>query len=211
MNIYYFSAYMNTMEFSYEGSWTALEEILGKREGIAASWEALIDFHAQIKPAAYWSALRNVDFTEERAEMADWLHELAETYPLPDSVQALWIGIVQFYDEEQRRTIYAYHVLGADAYDPQDAEWATEPSWQPELGHFVPDSLKMLNSALAEAKEDFSFLDWLLPVAASAFVFDNIIQTQLDHSKFRVATTPLPVTIGYDNGDFISLSPIVAS
>ena len=51
-------------------------------------------------------------------------------------------------------------------------------------------------------------MDWILPIALSAFVFDEIIRTQLRHELFLINKEFQHVAVGFDNGDFIELTPI---
>ena len=198
----------SVMDFSHDKSWDAFATIFKKAVSFSESWSRLIDFHEKIKAKKYWTQLRNVDHSQDQKEIKEWLNELPLKNPIPSSVKALWIGIAQLYDEKENKEFYAYYLQGADSYNENDIDWASEPSYEPEEKYFVPDILNNVRSKIKKDKNDFSFLDWILPLAYSSFLFNDILKTELDKSKFFNSQKQLFVTIGYDSGDFKELAPI---
>ena len=196
------------MDFSHDKSWNAFETILKKGIALPESWTLLIDFHEKIKTKKYWTQLRSLNHSPEQNEIKDWLNELAKKYPIPNSVKAIWIGIAQLYDEKENKEFYAYYLQGAETYDENSIEWATEPTYEPADKYIVPDILNNIRTITKKDNEDFSFLDWILPLAYSSFLFDDILRTGLDKSLFLKTQKQLFVSIGYDSGDFKELTPI---
>lgn len=198
----------STMAFTHDKSWDAFETIFKNRLSLQDSWKQLIDFHEKIKAKKYWTELLSQNYTQEQKEVREWLNELAAKNPIPSSVKALWIGVAQLYDEKENKEFYAYYLQGADNYDEDDIEWATEPTYEPEEKYFVPDILNNINGIIKKDKKDFSFLDWILPIAYSSFLFDSVIRNELNKSKFLTYQSQLHVSLGYDGGDFKELTPI---
>jgi hypothetical protein len=196
------------MDFTHDKSWEIFEMILEKRLSLQDSWKQLINFHEKIKAKKYWTELLSYNFMQEQQEVTEWLNELAVKDPIPSSVNALWIGIAHLYDDKENKEFYAYYIQGADNYDEDDIEWATEPTYDPDEKYFVPDILNSINALIKKDKKDFSFLDWILPIAYSSFLFDNILRNELNKSKFLTSQTQLHVSLGYDGGDFKELTPI---
>lgn len=196
------------MNFTHENSWNAFETILRQGLSLPDSWNQFIDFLEKIKSKAYWQELRKINYDQEKVAVTGWLNNLAAKSPIPDSVKSLWIGIAQLYDEKDDKEFYAYYLQGADDYDEQDIEWATTPSYEPVERYFVPATLNGIIYTIRDDKTDFSFLDWILPLAYSSFLFDNIIRTGLDKSKFIASQNQIHVSIGYNGGDFINLTSL---
>ncbi len=198
------------MEYSYDKSWDAFEEILSAKLGIKESWNKIIDFHEAIKPKSYWSALRELDVEAEQDDIRDWMEQIVENSPIPNSTQALWIGITQLHDEETQKDYYAIYLTGSKNYDPEDIDWAVNPTYEPEENYGIVQVLTNLTSIISDDQEDFSYLDWMLPISYIAFSLDEIIRTNsLDKKLFLKKKNILHVTTGYDEGDFINITPIV--
>ena len=196
------------MDFSHDKSWDAFETIFKRGLSLSDSWNLLLDFHEKIKAKKYWAQLRSLNHSQEQNEIKEWLNKLAIKNPIPSSVNALWIGIAQLYDEKENKEFYAYYLQGADSYEATDIEWATEPTYDPDGKYFAPDILNNISIIIKKDEKDFSFLDWILPLAYSSFLFDDILRKDLDKSKFLKSQKQLFVSIGYDSGDFKELTPI---
>lgn len=77
--------------------------------------------------------------------------------------------------------------------------------------------LNSIDSIIADDKKNYSFLDWILPIAYTALTINDIIATRLNKSlflKFKKGffssgfKDKLFVTVGYDDGDVINIDPI---
>jgi hypothetical protein len=196
------------MDFTHDKSWDTFEKILKKRLPLQDSWKQFIDFHKKIKAKKYWTKLLSHNYSQEQKEITEWLNELAEKNPIQGSVKALWIRIAQLYDKKEKKEFYAYYLQGANKYEEDDIEWVRKPIYNPDERYFVPDILNSIRDIIKKDKKDFSFLDWILPLAYSSFLFDNILRSELDKAKFIRSKKQLFVSIGYDGGDFIGLAPI---
>src|SRR5690606_38716213 len=100
------------------------------------------------------------------------------------------------------------YLHGANQYDKEDIEWATEPNYEPDLErkYFIPEGLNELNN-LIEGDEDYSFLDWILPLAYSSIILENLITNKIDKTILK-NIDKLGVTTGFDSGDFQALAPL---
>jgi hypothetical protein len=197
------------MEYSYDKSWDAFEEIFNAKLGIKESWNKIIDFHEAIKPKSYWSLLRELDVEAEQEDIRDWMEQIVENSPLPKSVVALWVGITQLWDEETQKDYYAIYLTGASTYDAEDIDWAAKPKYEPEENFGIVQVLTQLTQIISDDQTDFSYLDWILPISYVAFSIDEIIRSNsLEKKIFLKGKNLLHVTTGYDEGDFVNLTPI---
>jgi hypothetical protein len=196
------------MSFSHDTSWEIFENILAKQLPTIESWNKFIDEHERDNPAPYWDKLRELHSSKEQDEIAEWLNNLVGVNSIPETVQALWVGIAMLWDEENEKEFYAYYIQGADNFEENEIEWATDPIYDPEGKYFVPEVLNQLRAAIKKESEDFEFLDWILPIAYSSFLFDEIIREKLSKEPFLKHRNKLFVSIGFEGGDFKELTPI---
>lgn len=196
------------MNFSHDGSWQNLKDILDAKLPIVDSWNKIIDFHEAIKSKPYWDILRQLNVEGEQKDIVRWMETILIESPMPKSIVALWIGITRIWDEESDNEFYAIYLRGADNYDAEDIDWADEPRYDPENNHGIVEVLCRIDE-LIEEDEDFEFLDWILPLSYCALTLDEIIRTkQLDMNLFSRVKNGLYVTTGFDEGDHIDLSRI---
>ena len=143
----------------------------------------------------------------EQLEIKEWFEQLVSDNPLPEKVISIWIGISKLLDgnDNEVNTIY---VTGADSYDKDDIEWATEPTYEPENKYGGLDILNQIENIINKDSKNYSFLDWILPLAYCSLTIDEIIRTKLDPSIFLKSQKMLFVTTGHDSGDYMNLSPI---
>lgn len=195
------------MTFKHDSSWENLEEVFKAQLPIKDSWNRIIDFHEQTVARDYWIELRQLDVTAEQEEIKDWLEKLIDDNPLPEQIIALWIGIAKLMDGDDNE-IYAIYLTGAESYDQEDIEWATESTYEPEDKYGVLDILNQIDAIIKKDSENYSFLDWILPLAYCALTLDEIIRTKLNSNIFLQFQERLFVTTGHDSGDFLNLSRI---
>ncbi len=195
------------MVLNHAESWEYFETLL--RSGLSAreAWNKLIDFHERLSPGSYWLALRQLDIEAEQIEIQAWLEKMIISSPLPETIISLWIGI--FERMENEKALYTIYLIGSDDFD-DDLEWATMPAYEPENRYgslnILIEIKKIINSADGRT---YAFLNWILPLAYCAFTFDEIIRVKLEKEIFLKSQTKLNVAVGYDDGDYMLLSPIV--
>jgi len=194
------------MDFQHEQSWDNLTTILASRITAADAWNKFIDFHEQVVPKSYWNLLRQLDIEAEQMEIVAWLQQLVNDNPIPKGIVAFWIGLVKFADDDKE--IPTIYIAGADVYDKDDIDWACEPTYLPEHRYVQPEGLQQIDYVVSTDKENYEFCDWILPIAYCAFIFDEIIRTKLDKKLFLKNKNKIFVSIGYDSGDYIALTPI---
>jgi hypothetical protein len=194
------------MEFQHDKSWECLTSILAQNLTAVNAWSKFIEFHDQKYPKAYWTELRQLDIKREQVDIVEWLQQLVITSPLPDSVVALWIGILKLADEEDE--IPTIYLSGADNYDKGDIDWACDPIYFPENRYVQPALLKQLDEIAKNDEENYEFLDWILPLAYCSFTLDEVFRTKLDKKLFLKYKDKLFTAVGHDSGDYLDLSNI---
>ena len=199
------------MDFSsYDKSWEAFENIFNEKLGIKESWNKIIDFHEALKPATYWSLLKALDVESEQLDIKDWMEQIAENSPVPKSAIALWIGITKLWDEETQTEYYAVYLNGSKKYDAEDIDWAATPSYEPEENYGIVNVLTKVSELISGDKDNNALLDWILPLSYCVFTIDEIIrENQLNSQLFLRGRKQLFVTVGYEEGDSVNISPIV--
>ncbi len=195
------------MKFQHDKSWDNFESVFNLRLPIKDAWNKIIDFHEQTVPNSYWTSLRLLDIEAEQVEIKEWLEQLVTKSPIPDTVVALWLGITKLLEDEKE--VYVIYLIGADSYEEEDIEWAMEPTYDPENKYGIPGVLNQIGEiTISGDKDDYEFLDWILPIAYCALTLDEIIRTKLNKNLFLKSRPKLFVTTGHDSGDYKELSPI---
>ncbi len=194
------------MEFQHDKSWDSLTSIFAAKLTAKDAWNSFIDNHESTNPKPYWTALRNLDIDKEQADILEWLQNLVTISPLPSSVVALWIGIIKFEDNEKE--IPTIYLAGADKYEKDDLDWALDPIYVPENSYAQPTLLQQIEDIARTDKDNYEFLDWILPLAYCSLTFDEIIRTKLNRKLFLTSNEKLFVAIGHDSGDYLDLSNI---
>jgi len=195
------------MKFDYSKSWDKLEEIFSSELNVNEKWNQIIDFHETLFPETNWTALREINITAESYEIKEWLEKLVTEEQFNAETLAFWIGLTKFLDEQTEKEFYVIYLTGCEKYEINNIEWATDPSYIPENRYFSLDFLNKIDNIILEDK-DYSFLDWILPICAGSFVLDDIFKSKLDLDKFLKYKNKMFVTFGFDDGDYISLTPL---
>ena len=194
------------MEFHHDKSWDSLTTILATKLTAKDAWNMFIDFHEQTTPKPYWTALRQLDIDKDQADIVEWLQYLISASPIPDSVVALWIGILKFADNDKE--IPAIYLAGADNYDKDVIDWACDPIYFPENRYAQPPLLQQIDDIAKTDEDNYEFLDWILPLAYCALTFDEIIRTKLNKKLFLTSKDKLFIATGHDSGDYLHISSI---
>jgi hypothetical protein len=195
------------MEFKHDQTWDTFEQVFNSHPTTKDGWNKLIDFHQKTKEKPFWTALRNLDFETEQLEIKNWLEELVQTEPIDKKIIAFWVGITKFVDDQDKES-YTIYLVGCDNYDESDIEWATEPTYMPEERYFTFDTLNKIDEIIKADSDDYSFLDWILPLSYCALTLDNIIRNNLDSKLFLKYHDKIFVSTGHDSGDYKNVSAI---
>lgn len=195
------------MSFEHNNSWDNFEKVVNSEPPIKDGWNQIIDFHKNLKEKSYWTHLKTLDLETEQEEIKDWLESLVTEEPFDKNIVAFWIGINKFMDNSEKE-IYAIYLVGCESYDKEDIEWATEPTYLPENRYFISGILNEIDKKIKADADDYSILDWILPLAYSSLTFTDLINNKLDSSKFLKYQDKIFVTTGHDGGDYLSLKAI---
>lgn len=195
------------MNFEHNNSWDNFESVLKSRPSVKDGWHQIIDFHRNIKEKPYWDSLKQLGLQAEQKEIKDWLESTVTDEPFDKNIVSFWIGINKFLDDAENE-VYAFYLAGCESYDIEDAEWATEPTYLPENRYFISEVLNEIDKLIKNDKEDFSILDWILPLAYCSLTLNDLINNKLDKSKFLKHQDKLFVTTGHDGGDYMNLNNI---
>ena len=192
--------------FDHDTSWDYFLKLLKSDLSVNERWIKLIEFHEKSAPKTYWTKLKSMDLSAEKELLNGWLGELVTKSPLPASVTALWIGIFKHMQDEKE--MYVIYLSGADTYTKGDIDWAADLTYLPKDRYAVPGTLNEIDRLIEKDKTDYHFLDWILPIAYSAFIFEEIIRTMSDKKLFLHHKPELLFATGHDNGDYVDLSAI---
>lgn len=195
------------MKFVHSKSWDNFETIFDSKLPIEQSWAKIISFHENVAPKPYWGKLKQLDIKSEQLDIQNWLEQLVTDSPIPENILALWIGIVKLVDNNKE--VNAIYLTGSGSYDEDDIDWATEPMYEPENRYVIVRVLNEIDEVIVNDNDgDYSFLDWILPLAYCAMTFDDIIRTKLNKKLFLNSNAKLFVSLGHDSGDYKGLSAI---
>lgn len=185
------------MKFSHDKSWDFLETLLKNDTSTDDSWRKIIDFHKAFKQKEFWENLSNIEIEKEQKELVEWIEDLQIESPIPDDIISFWIGIIKLWDEENEKEVCGIYLVGAKNYNKEDIEWAVDYTYEPENKYFASDVLSSINENI-EDDDDFSFLDWILPLSYCCLTFQEIF-------KNRKLNNSCYVSVGFDGGDFLNL------
>lgn len=194
------------MAFNYDTSWDLLTNTLAQQLPASKAWQQFIDAHAQLYPNPYWEVLKAIDIDHEQADIAGWINQVVAEEPVPKGIVAIWIGLFKFADEDDATPLT--YIVGANEFDGDSADWALDPVYEPDNRYVQLSSLLHIDNTIKAHPADYAFLDWILPLAYCAFVFDDLARTQLDKKLFTQENTKLHLAVGHDSGDFVNLSSI---
>lgn len=203
------------MPFVHLDSLQHLQTVLNKNGSFEEGWREVVGYHEALKPASYWEAISDLEAHQETQVVAEWLEGVLTSDPVPAPVQAFWVGIFQYPDEETKEDIYAIHIVGADEYDAddmEDAEWASDPSYVPEERYWASGIFHQIHQLVQTAPEndadERSFLDYILPIAYYSLLLNDVFQHHLPVADLLGGKRTVFISCGYDNGDFVSLLPV---
>jgi len=192
-------------EFNIKQSWDDFKDIFNQKLPLAEAWGKMIDTLEAIKPKPYWITLRNIDIEAGRKVIKEWVELTFVEDDITADTKSLWVGIGEYVGKNDTK-LYGLYLIGYDVEDPDDLD-GDDPTFSPEENLIVPDDLVTIEQAIND-DGDYTFLDWLLPVAYCSFVLDDMIRNDLDKQNILRFKNSISVAVGYDGGDFMKLSTI---
>lgn len=195
------------MELQPDRTWTLLKSILESKLPASQAWANFISQHGNWYPQPWWQELKRLDMAATMEQFAQWIRELLEEEPLPEDVLSCWIGIVKFMDEENQE-IPTIYLVGAPTYDKDDIDWACDPSYLPENRYAQPELLNQIDQIAKSDPSAYEFLDWILPLACCAFIFDEMFRTKIPKELLLKHRPKIHVAIGHDSGDYVEITPV---
>jgi hypothetical protein len=202
---------------SHDKAWENLETVLNSKLAINDSWNKIIDLESDLVPADYWAQLRTLNVQADQDNILKQLERVVTDSPMPENIIALWIGIIKLWDEKESKEYYSIYLAGSDSYDVEDADWAVDLAYFPPNCYISSEVLNSVDHIIAVDRDNYSFLDWILPITYTALTVSDIIERRLNKSLFlkykkglffTKSKESLFVTVGYDDGDFISIQSI---
>ncbi len=192
--------------FDHDKSWDCLTKLFNAKSPVNEAWKKLIEFHEKNAPKTYWTKLKSLDLAAEKEVLKGWMEDVVKRSPIPATVSALWVGM--FKHTKDDKEMYVIYLSGADTYTKDDIDWAADLTYLPEDRYAVPGILNEINSLIEKDKTDYHFLDWILPVAYSAFILDELMRSSLDKTLFLKHKPELFFATGHDSGDYLDLTSI---
>src|SRR5215213_7846608 len=119
------------MEFQHDKSWEAFTTILNSKASARQAWTKFIEFHEQNFPKPYWTKLKEIEIEEEQTNIVNWLTSVVTKKPIPKKVVAIWIGLLKLAGDDETE-IPPIYFGGADNYDKDDSEWASDFKYLPD-------------------------------------------------------------------------------
>jgi hypothetical protein len=192
-------------KFNNEQSWDDFEQIVSEQLPATLAWSKMIDLLEAVKPKPFWPALRKIDIEAGRNAVKEWVEQTFIEDGISDDTHCFWVGIAEYVDKNDTK-LYGLSIIGYDVEDPDDLD-GDEPTFSPEENLIILDDLVDIEQAV-DHDDDYAFLDWLLPIAYSAFVLDDLIRTDLDKQNILRFNDSIAMAVGYNGGDYMKLSPI---
>jgi hypothetical protein len=192
-------------EFNIGQSWDDFKDIFNQKLPLAQAWGKMIDSLEAFKPKPYWITLRNIDIEAGRKAIKEWVELTFVEDAITVDTKSLWVGIGEYVDKNDTK-LYGLYLIGYDVEDPDDLD-GDDPTFLPEENLMIPADLVIIEQTTKQ-DEDYSFLDWMLPLVYCSLVLDDIIRGDLDKQNILKVNSKIPVAVGYDGGDFMKLSTI---
>ncbi|MGF7076885.1 hypothetical protein [Mucilaginibacter sp. R-33] len=196
----------------HEAAWDSLTSTINLNLPLRDSWDKIIDCCSKLITADYWDKLKQLDIEADQADLALWMERLAIQSPIPENVLAIWIGIIRILNQDDagaEKEVYAIYLNGADNYNSDDAEWALDPVYDPQHKYIIPDILILIDEILKADRKNHVFLDWILPLAYASLAINDIVKFRLKKEYFIKYQRSLFVSVGFDDGDLVNITPII--
>jgi len=190
----------------YEAAFRRIECLLASECGVSAGMASLLDLCAERVPDEVWSAVGEISFETDAANLQRWLERVLALEPPPDRIEAFWFGLFDAEIGDGRETCVLY-LSGAARFDPggDSADWAcqTPDSYLPEERYAESAVLDRIHQAVQGSKVA-SFAEWVLCLGYASLVVQRMCQT-IDPGLLLRRRASRAVAVGWDDGDWIVL------
>lgn len=105
------------MESLHTRAWENFKTVLNSNLPIGDAWNKLIDLQSGLIPAPYWEQIRSLNVRFEQDSIQAKMEDIVSKSPMPESIVAIWIGIVKLWDDKNSKEYYAIYLAGSDTYD----------------------------------------------------------------------------------------------
>lgn len=193
------------MEYNYDKSWNILEGILKLKLPMKDAWSRFIEQQEHYLPIPVWLKLKQLQTENDKKDIVNWVRQVEIEDPIPKNLVAIWIGIVLLDREEGE--VPAICLQGSEIFDDNNIDWAITSTYLPRNRYAIPTVFHEINEIIKSDINNFEFLDWIVPLAYCAFMFDDIVR-DLNKELFEENLDKIYFTIGYDGGDYVKIARI---
>lgn len=138
-----------------------------------------------------------------------WKSNIAQVSKTKSKTKAIWIALQEYDSPSGEGTNYAYTMRGCSDYDDEHNFWVKQIAWHNEQLAIAPDSILEVQEIIKSLPSDqWEILDWILPLALSCFIFNEIITQHIDKSALLHDQKIVEAALGYMDGDYMGLAPI---
>jgi hypothetical protein len=149
----------------------------------------LVDYCETRQPSEVWDKVRRIDIKSDITYLRLWLRMVLDDYPPPQEVKAFYFGI--FNPLRAGPVSCDMRFSGSNQYDLANEDWACSDSYLPNNNHSNSRVLGEIYAAVAES-DVASFGEYVLCLGYTCLVIKEIF-----------ADSPLPVAVGFDEGNLI--------
>ena len=137
----------------------------------------------------------HVDFGTALQHFANWFLALVRAEPLPASIRALNFGL---FESSGGCKLY---VTGANAYDPQDSDWACANDWTPERRYAPVELISEVYGLMCDTEAE----PWVGAQAAAILLIRALFEMQRAEIQDVLGKRKLFIASGFDDGDLFLL------
>jgi len=121
--------------------------------------------------------------------------------PPPSTIKAYCFGLFDMQGGMLKKYEYQrLYLSGSECFDPDDEDWACDPTWFPASRYYKTPLLNKIGKAQHATDPTAAYLLSLSFAAAVATNFGPLIASLTDDR-----THPIPIAVGHDSGDLFVL------
>lgn len=193
----------------YEAAFRRIECLLASECGVSAGMASLLDLCAERVPDEVWSAVGEINFETDAANLQRWLERVLALEPPPDRIEAFWFGLFDAEIEDGRETC-ALYLSGAARFDSggDSADWAcqTPDSYLPEERYADSAVLDLIHRAV-HGTEEAGFAQWALCLGYACQAVQRMCHV-INPGLLVGRRASRSVAVGWDDGDWIVLGAV---
>jgi hypothetical protein len=189
--------------------WNIFQIQLSQQSTARKTWAQFVDALVQYGLPLDVVALKKITSIEQDIkDLKDWFLSNTRGIKTFSRTKAIWIALAEYYNEQDQKNIYALTMRGCTTYDDEHNFWSKDILWQNQASVIAPDALIELLCLIKPIDENFELLDWILPLALSCFIFNEILSDYIDPREVLQEQKIIEVGLGYNDGDYMGLYPI---